>query len=155
MSSCMALVLIDWGVASITIVASSSWRSRTALAELLGELGKRLEQVGDQAVIRNLEDRGLFVLVDGDDHLGVLHAGEVLDGAGDADRDVELGRHHLAGLPNLPIVGSIAGVDRGARGADRGAELVGDRLDVFRKNLAGLHGAPARGHELWPRSVRG
>src|ERR1041384_2443946 len=61
------------------------------LAELGSELRHRFEQVGDEAVIRNLEDRRLFVLVDGDDDLAVFHAGEMLDGARDADRDVELG----------------------------------------------------------------
>ena len=89
--------------------------------------GTSLEQVADQAVIGDLEDRRFFVLVDGDDHLAVLHAGEMLDGAGDADGDIEFGRDDLAGLADLVVVGHEAGVDRGARGADRGAELVGDR----------------------------
>ena len=45
------------------------------------KFGERLEQVSDKAVIGDLEDRRFLVLVDGDDDLGVFHAGEVLDRA--------------------------------------------------------------------------
>ena len=67
----------------------------------------------------------------------------MLDRAGNADRDVKLGRDHLAGLPDLPIVGRIARVDRGARGAHRRAELVGHRLDERLEVLRLLHRAAA------------
>ena len=111
------------------------------------QLRHDLEQVADQAVIGDLEDRRLLVLVDGDDDLAVLHAGQVLDGAGDADGDVELGRHDLAGLADLVVVGHEAGVDRGARGADGGAELVGERLEHL-EVLARAHAAAARDDDL-------
>src|SRR4051794_22930469 len=81
--------------------------------ELVRQLGHDLEQVADQAVVGDLEDRRLLVLVDRDDDLRVLHPGQVLDGARDADRDVEVGGHDLAGLADLPVVGRVAGVDRG------------------------------------------
>jgi hypothetical protein len=48
-----------------------------------------------------LEDGGLGVAVDGDDALGVLHARQVLDGARDAERNVQVWRDHLARLPHL------------------------------------------------------
>ena len=99
------------------------------LASASVELRHGLNRSADQAVVGDLEDRRLLVLVDGDDDLAVLHAGEVLDRARDADRDVELGRDDLAGLADLVVVRHEAGVDRGARGADRGAELVGERLE--------------------------
>src|SRR6185295_4636512 len=150
------------------IDAMSSYLRRTApryhwllppLAQRLGQLGKRLVEIGDQAIVGDLEDRRLLVLVDRHDHLGILHAGEMLDRARDADRDVELRRHHLAGLPDLPVVRRVAGVDCGARGADRGTELVGDRLDIFGEIVAALHGATARdddlgGGELGPFRLR-
>ena len=44
---------------------------------------------------------------------------------GDADGDIELRGDHLAGLADLVVVRRIAGVDRRAAGADRGAQLVG------------------------------
>ena len=50
----------------------------------------------DDAVVGDLEDRRLGVLVDRDDGARALHADEVLDRAGDAERDVELRRDGLA-----------------------------------------------------------
>ena len=103
------------------------------LGQLGLELRQHLEQVADQAVIGDLEDRRLLVLVDGDDDLAVLHAGEVLDGARDADGDVELRRDDLAGLADLLVVRRVAGIDRRARGAHRGAELVGHAASMTLK----------------------
>ncbi len=40
-----------------------------------------LVQVTNDAVVGDLEDGGVLVLVDGDDELGGLHAGQVLDSA--------------------------------------------------------------------------
>src|SRR5689334_13977707 len=57
------------------------------LLDLLGEGGERLLPGVDEAVVGDLEDRRLRILVDGDDHLAALHAGEVLDRAGDGDGD--------------------------------------------------------------------
>src|SRR5262249_41931508 len=139
-----------------TTIAAATPRSRAAattpLLAVLGEFGREfgegLVEVGDKAVVGNLKDRRLFVLVDRDDHLRVLHAGEVLDRARDADRNVEFRRHHLTGLTDLPVVGRIAGVDRSARGADRGTQLVRDRLDVFGEVFPALHGAAAGDYDF-------
>ena len=77
----------------------------SALAGLdrVGQLRGDLEQVADDAEVGDLEDRRLRILVDRDDRLGRLHAGPVLDGAGDAQRDVQLRRHGLAGLADLEL----------------------------------------------------
>jgi hypothetical protein len=72
----------------------------------------------------------------------------VLDGARDADRDVELRRDDLAGLADLVVVGHEAGIDRGARGAQRGAELVGQRLEQLVVVLAAAHAATAGDDDL-------
>jgi hypothetical protein len=88
------------------------------------------------------------ILVDRDDGAGVLDAGQVLDRAGDADRDVQLRRDDLAGLADLHVVGHVAGIHRGARGADGGAELVGqlvDDLEVLGRADAAAAGDHARG----------
>ncbi|KQU08295.1 hypothetical protein ASG68_22105 [Rhizobium sp. Leaf453] len=95
--------------------------------ERLLQFRQDVEEIADEAVVCDLEDRGFLVLVDGDDDLRVLHAGQMLDGAGDAD--VELRCHHLAGLADLPVVRRIAGIDGGTACTDGGAELVGDRQD--------------------------
>src|ERR1700679_1341041 len=94
------------------------------LRELGDELGQRRVEISDEAVIGDLEDRRLLVLVDRDNDLRILHPRQMLDRSGDADRDIELGRHDLAGLADLPIVWRVARIDRGARGAHRRAELV-------------------------------
>jgi len=65
---------------------------------------------------------GLGVLVDGHDRLGGLHAGPVLDRAGDPDRDVELRGHGLAGLADLELVRVTARVHRRPGRADSRAE---------------------------------
>src|SRR6187549_1686268 len=52
--------------------------------------GHDLEQVADNAVVGDLEDRGVGVFVDRDDRVRTLHADEMLDGARDAERHVEL-----------------------------------------------------------------
>ena len=62
--------------------------------------------------------------------------------------DVEVRRDDLAGLADLPVVRRIAGIDRGARCADGGAELVGDRQDDFLELLRRAERAAARDDDL-------
>src|SRR5699024_529964 len=82
------------------------------------------------------------VLVDGDDGLGGLHAGEVLDRAGDAQCDVEVRGDGDTGLTDLGGVLDVAGVDGGAGGADCGSEAVGEVVDQ-REALRGTEAAAA------------
>src|SRR5579859_3845595 len=114
---------------TVSIIVDSQAFAFALFTQLVGQFRQGLEQIGHQTVIGDLEDRRLFVLVDGDDHLAVLHAGQMLDGAGDAHRHIELGGDDLAGLADLEIVRGIAAVHRGAGRADGGAELVGDGFD--------------------------
>src|SRR6185312_16071445 len=83
-------------------------RLRSAIRELFRELGvecrDELEEIADDAVIGDLEDRRFFVLVDRDDDFRILHAGQMLDRAGNADRDIEVGGDDLAGLADLIII---------------------------------------------------
>ena len=61
---------------------------------------------------------------------GALHADLVLDGAGDAGRDVELRRHRLARLADLGRVRVPAGVDHCARRGDGAAERLRELLEL-------------------------
>src|SRR5262249_14537075 len=72
-----------------------------------------------EPVVGHAEDRRLGILVDRDDHLRILHAGQVLDRAADAAGDVQLRRDDLARLPHLPVVGRVARVHGGAAPAPR------------------------------------
>src|SRR6266851_6156092 len=112
-----------------------------------GQLRHDLEEIADDAVVGHLEDRCFLVLVDRHDGLAVLHAGEMLDRAGNADGDVEVGRHDLAGLADLVVVGHVARVDGGAAGAEAGPQLVGQRLQHL-EVLAARQAAAARYDDL-------
>ena len=111
--------------------ADATSRYPLRCVQQLGELRDDLVQVADDAEVAELEDRRVRVLVDRDDHVRALHADLVLDRAGDAERDVELRRHGLAGLADLRGVRVPACVDDGARRADgaaeRACELLGER----------------------------
>src|SRR2546430_16163274 len=76
-------------------------RSPMELLDLFGELGDDLEQIPHDPVIGHLEDRRVFVLVDGHDDFGRAHPGEVLDRPRNADRDVQGRAHRLARLSHL------------------------------------------------------
>ena len=60
------------------------------------ELRHDLEQIAHQAHVGDFEDRRFAVLVDGHDGARVLDAGQMLNRAGDADGDVDVGRDDLA-----------------------------------------------------------
>ena len=61
--------------------------------------------------VGHTEDRRLAVLVHREDVVVALHADQVLRCTGDAERDVELRLHRLAGLADLLRVGHPARVD--------------------------------------------
>src|SRR4029077_9683054 len=112
-----------------------------------GQFRHDLEEIADDAVVGHLEDRCFLVLVDRHDGLAVLHAGEMLDRAGDADGDIEVGRHHLAGLADLVVVRHVARIDGGAAGAQPGAQLVGQGLEHL-EVLAACQAPAARDDDL-------
>src|SRR5262249_52882333 len=115
--------------------------------ELGGQRRHDLEEVGDDPVVGDLEDRRLRVLVDGHDDLGRAHAGEVLNGAGNAKAQVELGRDGPSGLADLETMRTPAGIHGGARGADGGAD---DLAHVLEDHvvLRALHSAATRDDDL-------
>src|SRR5262249_52677770 len=83
--------------------------------ELRGQRRHHLEQVGDDSVVGDLEDRRFGILVDGHDHLRRPHAREVLDGARHTEAKVELGGDGPSRLADLKAVRAPAGIDGGAR----------------------------------------
>src|SRR5690606_23437351 len=134
------------GGASISFIRGAEV-SETGFAEFFFELRHCLEKVCHEAVISDLEDRCFFVLVDGNDDLGVLHARKMLDGTGYADSDVKLGSDNLAGLADLVIVRHEARIDGCARGTHSGTELVSD-LFQHGEVFAILHAVAARDDDL-------
>src|SRR5438552_1127359 len=105
-------------------------RSVAALerVELADQFRDDLEQVADDPVVGDFEQRRLRVDVDDEDLLRLLHPGEVLDGAADADRDVELGPHRHPGLSDLEGLRDPSAVDGLARRGNRSAEPIRELL---------------------------
>src|SRR5215216_1584457 len=120
------------------------------LAALLGlhglrQLGHDLVEVADDPEVGELEDRGVGVLVDRHDVLRGLHADLVLDGAGDAGRQVQLRRDRLARLADLGGVGVPARVDHRTGCRNGAAHHAGELLELL--EALGLAEAAAAGDE--------
>lgn len=103
-------------------------RLRKEMLEPFRQQRHDLEQIPDDTVIGNAENRGFGVFVYGDDDPGLAHARQMLDSAADAAGDVKLGGNGFARLPDLERVVAISGIARAARGADRAAERSRERL---------------------------
>src|SRR4029079_6941543 len=73
------------------------------LFDRLDYCGNDLEQVADDAVVGNFEDRGVGILVDVDHRARSLHADQVLNRPGDAEREVQLRRNGLPGASDLTL----------------------------------------------------
>ena len=102
-----------------------------------------MSYVANDAVVGDFKDGSFGVAVDGDDGFALVHAGEVLDGAGDSDGDVGLRLNGFAGLADLLGVGAPACIDDGAGCADGGAELVGEGFDVLGEAFGAADAAAA------------
>ena len=87
------------------------------------------EEIADQRHVGDFDQRGFRIGVDGDDLLGALNAGEMLQRPGNADGNIEIGGNDLAGLADLPVIGSITSVDGGAGGADSRTERLTKGFD--------------------------
>ena len=110
--------------------------------DLLDEFGNDLVQIADDAVSGNVEDGGVLVLVDGDDVLGVLHTGNVLDGTRDAQGNVDAGMHGLTGLADLVVSRQPALIGDGTGSTDNTAQSLGQLLSQL-DALLGVSGDTA------------
>src|SRR5205814_3162788 len=78
-------------------------RSALEFLDFFGEHGNCFEQITDDSIVSDVKDGSFRILVDRDDRLRVLHADQVLNRAGDANRDVELWCDCLARRSDLTI----------------------------------------------------
>src|SRR6266566_2336462 len=102
----------DYKVTGVQTCALPIYRIRKCRDEL--------EDIGHDAVVGDLEDIGVWILVHRDDDLARGHAREMLDRARDAESDVEVWRDSLPGLPDLLLVRPPSGV-RDGTGRSHGA----------------------------------
>src|SRR5438034_490702 len=123
--------------------------SALAVATLLGffhtfgQSWHDFEDVAVDAVIGDFEDGRFGILVDGDDGARALHADNMLNGAADTKREVELGRDGLPRAANLALHGEPAFVADGTRGSDFRAERFRQRFRL--RNIFGSLDAAADG----------
>src|SRR4051794_26902501 len=99
--------------------------------QLLFEGVGHLEEVDGGAVVRDVEDRRFRILVDGHDRRRALHAGEVLHGARDPQRDVDARLDRPARLADLTVARHPARVDQRPRRGECRAELVRQFLEAL------------------------
>src|SRR3954471_16930069 len=92
------------------------------------ERRNNFKQVARDTIVGDLEDRCFGILVDSDNRARAFHADEMLNGAGDAKRDVQLRRDGLARAADLPIHRQPAGITDRTRGGNLGAERLGKVL---------------------------
>mmetsp|Transcript_3680 Transcript_3680/g.8276 ORF Transcript_3680/g.8276 Transcript_3680/m.8276 type:complete len:230 (+) Transcript_3680:38-727(+) len=93
---------------------------RLFLLHLLLDPVHSLEQVAGVSHVGDAEKWAVFILVHSHNHLAVLHAGDVLNRARYAERDVHLGCHHLTRLSNLHVICAHARIHRRTTRADGG-----------------------------------
>ena len=124
---------------------ASLWPSH--LPELGRDRGDDLVQVADHRVVGVREDRRLGIVVDREQRLRALAAGDVLRRAADPARDVEVGRDLRARLADLVGVRPPAGARDDARAADRAVEQRRELLED-REALARPDAAPAGDDDL-------
>ena len=95
-----------------------------------------------------MEDRCIRILVDGNNDLGVLHTGQVLDCPRDADRQVKLRGNDLAGLADLEIIGHKTRVHGRPACSQRRAELVGKGFEHAAIVVAAAQATAPRNDDL-------
>src|SRR5579871_524941 len=87
-----------------------------SLSHRLCQRRNHLEQIPHHAVIGDLEDRRVLILIDRDHRLRPLHPNQVLNRPRNPDRQIKLRRHRLPRAPHLPLHRQPAVVaDRPAR----------------------------------------
>src|SRR5258707_12139197 len=68
-----------------------------------GEGGHDFEDVADDAVVGDFKNRGVRILVDGDDSAPAFHAYHVLNRAPDAESEIKFWADGLSGRANLAV----------------------------------------------------
>ena len=77
--------------------------------------------------------------------VGVVGAGQMLDGTRNSDSNVKLRGDDFSGLADLVVVRHESGIHRGTGSPDRSTKLISNRFQKL-KVLAGLHAAAAGNH---------
>ena len=87
------------------------------MLDLVSQLWHYFKKIIHNSIVGNLENWCVWVLVNGNNHLGVLHARQVLDGSADAHSNIEVRCHDLASLTDLHVVRHETSINSCSRGA--------------------------------------
>ena len=109
------------------------------LLDLSGQSGNYLIEVAYYAVICDIEDVSVSILVDGNDAVGAAHACNVLDSTGDAACDIEFGTNSLTGLSDLVSMCDPAAVNCCTGSAYYTAEQISEGLKCGVEALRASH----------------
>ena len=63
-----------------------------------------LVQITNDTIVGDIEDRCILILVDGNDDIGLFHAGNMLDRTGNTDCEVNMRTDSLTSLANLQFL---------------------------------------------------
>src|SRR5699024_8984372 len=107
----------------------STLLSALTCPELINNLRQHLKQIPHHTKIRHLKNRGVFILVDGNNGFGGLHTGQVLDGPRNTHRNIQVRRYGDTGLTHLQVMRHIAGIHGSTRGTNGRVELISQILD--------------------------
>src|SRR5262249_41052778 len=110
-------------------------RSLFRFLEGFGEGGHNFEDIADDTVVSDFENRRVLIFVDRDNGAGALHADNMLDCAADTQRKIKFRGDGLAGAADLALHGEPAFVADGTRGGNFRAQSLGDGFclgNVFR-----------------------
>jgi len=109
----------------------NAWRSAASASPIPKALKKGREEdleVLDDPVMGDPENGRLWILIDRDDDLGILHASQMLNGSRDPEGEVETGAYGLAGYPDLVFRRKPTAVTDRAGGAQGRAFQEGEEL---------------------------
>src|ERR1700693_1285982 len=85
-----------------------------AACHFLCQLRENGERISDDTEVCDGEDGGVLVFVNGDDVLGTLHPGDMLNSSTDATGDIECRFDRFASLTDLVAIGQPASIDNSA-----------------------------------------
>src|SRR5512133_1990002 len=90
----------------------------------LDEFRNDLEQITDNAVMSNFENRRFLIAINGDDQIRILHPDQMLDGAAYTAGYVDLGTHCFTCLANLSIMGHPPGINSASGRSNHATEFI-------------------------------
>src|SRR5215204_3742039 len=114
------------------------------LFDFFSQFWDRFEEIGDEAVVSDTEDRRFWVLVYCDNHFRVFHASKMLDRARNANREIEFRSNDFPCLSNLEVIRNKTRVYRRTACSHRCAKSINQGFEIRREILSRFQTTAAR-----------